>query len=248
MSRKSTLITAGVAVASAGISAGITWVLTKRVLEQQYEERIQEEIKISLRYILAQQGVKNVIVSDEDPDILAEQLNEEADKEPIDLEVVEVKTEDPVIGERVFADEKPPLEDLAARNQATRYDKVMTPDIPDEVFPEQPEIPDFSEENPDIVIISRDIFMANPQEWQQDVLTYFQDDGVLDESMTLVEDHEDLIGKGRPRFGELSGDANVVYVRNTKLEREFEILADPGNASEFLAHSLGELYKPSWAR
>lgn len=242
--RKDILIAVGASVASAGVASAVTWVLTKRSLQAEYDERLSVELDQSVKYILKKLGVENVIVTDEDPDAIIDELNDI--EQPIDIVVAEL---DEVEGERVFASEaeKPPLDELVARNQTIRYDKVLTPDEP-ETPDEFPENVDQVEEDPDISVISRDAFMANETEWEQVTLTYFADGGVLDVMQEFVEDHEDLIGPGRPRFGEESDDANVVYVRNHRLNKEYEILSDPGNATEFLAHSLGELYKPAWAQ
>lgn len=269
MSRKNVLITLGASVASAAVASGVTWVVARRILDEQYEERVNEEVKNSVAYILKQSGL-NVIVSDEDPDILAEQLNEQAGLEPVDIEEItpeeaaEALKEkaakavkmvedhlDEVDGERVLPGqaEKPPLEDLAARNNTVEYNKIMTVEKEEGLFPEQPE--EFHEpppENPDISVISREIFMANGTEWEQATITYFADGGVIDVNGDYVQNHEELIGEGIPRFGEQSDDANVVYVRNKKLEKEFEIISDPGNATDFLSHSLGEMYKPGYLR
>lgn len=254
MARKNVLITLGVSAASAAGASAITWFLAQKRLEEQYEDRLQEEIRVSVNFILKEMGINNVIVTDEDPDIVAARMNEEAADERVSVIVAEqgydsaLASEEPEPEvERVFGsqEDKPPLEDLAQRNQTTPYHKVLTPDEPEvteEDFPEPPP------ENPDITVISRDIFLENPNEWQQDTITYFADDGVLDVELEFIENHEELIGPGKPRFGETSGDPKVVYVRNKKLMREFEIISDPGNASEFLAHSLGEMYKPGWAR
>lgn len=262
MTRKNVLIGLGVSTVSAAVASGITWFVTKRILDEQYEERLDEEIKTSVKYILKQLEIDNVVVSDDDPDILEEQMNDA--ELPFELVTAELDTvsnltedyrsdEPEIVGERVFGsqDEKPPLEDLASRNHNVEYHKVLTdPDTYDTpvVVEEEIELPPPPPEDPDISIISRDIFMENGSEWEQETLTYFADDGVLNVAGDFVEDHEKMIGVGRPRFGEMSEDANVVYVRNKRLEKEFEIIADPGNASEFLAHSLTQLFKPSWER
>lgn len=241
--------------ASAAVSSGITWYVTKRIVSQQYEDRIDEEVKASVAHYLRQVD-PTTIVSDEDPDILAERLNDEAINEQVQV-IIEAQEYAPteevkeVEGERVFGatNEKPPLEDLAHRNNQVEYHKVLTVEKTEEVFPAQEDLPEPPPENPDISIISRDIFMANETEWEQDTITYFNGDGgCTDVNGSFIENHAELIGEGRPRFGEMSDDANVVYVRNKKLEKEFEVISDPGSASEFLVHSLGEMYKPSWLR
>lgn len=263
---KNTWVTVGVSVASATVASGITWYLTKKYTIAKYDEKLDKEVAESVAFYLKQNN-PGVVVSDEDPDILVEQMESElpelytfvTDADPdfedlideIEKEVEEIGSEEKEIkGEKVFGseNEKPSLEDLAARNQKVAYHKVVETEKETSIFPEQTELPEAPPENPDISIISRDIFMENGTEWPQETLTYFADDGVLDVQGDFVENHVELIGEGRPRFGELSDDVNVVYVRNKKLEKEFEIIADPGNASDFLIHSLQATYKPSWQK
>lgn len=246
MVRKDILVTVGASLASAGVASVVTWVVANRKLAGAYEARLEEEIKFSVQHIIEQAGLNNVIVSDQDPDELVEELNEV--EQPVDVVVSELEE---VEGERVFTseDSKPPIDELVARNQTTQYNKIMTPDVAEEpeeeLFPEQPDI---VEEDPDISVISRDIFFENGTEWPQETVTFFSDGGVLDQQGDFIEDHEKLIGPGKPRFGEESEDQNVVYVRNKRDEKEFEILWDPGLASDFLAHSLAQTHGPSWAR
>lgn len=246
MNRKDILIKTGISVGSATIASLVTWVVANRKLNAAYEARLAAELKMSVEYILTKQNIEGIIVSDEDPDDLVDRLNEV--EEPIDIVVAEL---DEVDGERVFTteEEKPPLEDLA-RNQKTRYDKISTPDVDEtsSIFDEPAEPVEPRPENPDIVVISQEEFMENTSEFEQETLTYFSDDGVINSAGDFFEDQDTKIGAGKPQFGELSNDKNVVYVRNIKLEREYEILWDPGVATDFLMHSLEHMYTPDWRR
>jgi hypothetical protein len=245
-------------IGGAGAGSLATYLIVKKRLDAEYESRVDKEVEESLKFLLKQQGLE-IVVSNDDPDKLAEEMNEAAADEPVEVVVEEptvsevleeIEAEDDPLeefkqGERVFGsqEEKPPLEDLVQRNQEIPYHKIATPDVDETPEIELPEEPI---EDPDITIISRDIFLENGTGWEQETLTYFADDGVLNVQGDFVEDHELMIGKGRPRFGQLSEDPNVVYIRNKRLEKEFEILSDPGNASEFLTHSLQDMYRPSW--
>lgn len=244
MVKKDILIKVGLSLGSASVASVVTWVIANRKLSDQYDERLAHELKASIDYIMKKLDIP-VIISDEDPDNVVDELNDI--EQPIDIVISELEEVD---GERVFSSEenKPPLEDLVSRNQKTRYDKISTPDVDEVNSPAVEEISNQIESDPDIFVISRDAFMANESEFEQETLTYFADGGVLNENMDFVENHESMIGVGRPAFGSESDDDNVVYVRNTKTKREFEILSDPGASSDFLIHSLGDIYKPEWAR
>lgn len=231
-------------VGGLALGAGVAHAITKKKVTEEYEERIDEEIRNAVAYLVKheQLGPKDVVVSDE-PDV---DLPDEA---------VEG-------GTVVFKDEKPPLADLAQKNLATRYDRIST----DEGYASDQElVTEEPYQDPDITIISKDLFLENVSEFPQETLTFFSDGGVLDISGDFVEVPEAMIGAGIPHFGEMSEDANIVYIRNKRLEKEFEVISDPGKASDFadpegslttpgeqvseeLMHSLQDKYPPSFGR
>lgn len=74
--------------------------------------------------------------------------------------------------------------------------------------------------------------------------TYYEgDDVICDERDEVVDERERLIGvQNLDRFGHGSNDSKVVYIRNDKLELQFEIIKSPNSYSEEVAgitHSGG---------
>lgn len=235
--RNQKLAAVGLATLTVTATGVITYFATRKRLEAEYDERLAKELQSSLEYLAAKQvDLSKVTISDDLPE-------EEPDN--VDIQVDEL---DPVEGTRVFGSgaEKPSLEYLAKRNQLKQYNKILSEEGYKEDEETAPEEPIY--ENPDILVISRDVFMENETEWPQSTLTYFADDGVLDDKGDFVEESTTLIGEATPPFGQMSGDPVIVYLRNTKLEREFEVIQDSGNATDFLAHSLTEMYRPSERR
>lgn len=222
----------GAGVAIAGVASAITYFATRKLLETEYEERLAKEIKESIDFLVDQK-------------IGSPTVSETLDAAELEIEEVEEFLEElePVEGTRVFGstEAKPSLDDLA-KNQKVQYNSAIVEEDSDFVLPEPPY------EDPDISIISRDIFIENGTEWEQETLTYFADGGVINVAGDFVDNHELMIGVTVPKFGELSEDANIVFIRNKKLEKEYEIISDPGNASDFLAHSLEDMYRPSQRR
>lgn len=85
-------------------------------------------------------------------------------------------------------------------------------------------------------IIHVDEFFANEKGYIQSTLQYYQGDNILcDEQDVPVYNPEKIVGK--LEFGHGSNDPNVVYVRNEKLEVEWEILLDHGH---FQTEVLGQ--------
>ncbi len=76
-------------------------------------------------------------------------------------------------------------------------------------------------------ILHVDEYVADEKDWDsQSTLTWYEGDRVLaDSSDTPIYDPDRMIGE--LKFGHGSGDPNVVFVRNEKLQAEYEILRDP---------------------
>lgn len=86
-------------------------------------------------------------------------------------------------------------------------------------------------------------FIMHFDEYQQSecsrqiTITYFEGDDVLiDETDEVISKKDEVVGMDNlAKFGFGSGDPNVVYVRNPKLDIEYEILRDKGHyAKEIL--------------
>ena len=76
-------------------------------------------------------------------------------------------------------------------------------------------------------IIHQDEFFAQESEYTQTTCTYYVGDDILvDEKDVPVHNHTLVVGE--LRFGHGSLDPNVVYVRNTSLKGEYEILKHDG--------------------
>jgi hypothetical protein len=86
-------------------------------------------------------------------------------------------------------------------------------------------------------ILTKDEFMENDSEYTQSTVTYFGGDKVLiDSREDMIEEIDMTVGLGNlERFGHGSGDPNVLYVRNDRLELEFEILLSRGKYSKEVA-------------
>lgn len=80
-------------------------------------------------------------------------------------------------------------------------------------------------------ILDVDEFMNTEVGYQQVTLTYFAEDHVLaDENEMPMEDIEASVGNSNlDRFGYRSKDPNVVYIRNERLELDFEVCLSKGS-------------------
>lgn len=91
-------------------------------------------------------------------------------------------------------------------------------------------------------VISVEEYMTDDDEYEKVDLAYYDGDGqVTDERDTLVGDIDNLIGlENLSRFGLLSQDPTVVYVRNEKRKVDMEIHLD--------ANSYAEVFFPKQVR
>ena len=153
--------------------------------------------------------------------------------------------------QRITREEKPDLEQIVEeRGYATEPERLLRPPVPIIVQPPvvvidgtQPsEDPDWiwpremasrSPEQP--YIIHEQEFMGNETGYSQTQYMYYAGDNMLvDTDDKPVVNGDQIVGPDNLRFGHGSEDANVVFVRNEKLELEMEIARDPGSFEEIV--------------
>lgn len=79
-------------------------------------------------------------------------------------------------------------------------------------------------------VLHKNEFEDNDPEYSQSTLTYYEGDDVLtDDHDVPIYDYKRLVGD--IKFGKGSGDPNVFYVRNPKLEADYEVLRHTGHYS-----------------
>jgi uncharacterized membrane-anchored protein YhcB (DUF1043 family) len=77
-------------------------------------------------------------------------------------------------------------------------------------------------------VIHRDEYFGDEYNCTQTTITYYAGDNILcDERDTPIYNPEKIVGQ--LIFGHGSNDPNVVYVRNEKLDAEYEVLLDHGH-------------------
>lgn len=83
-------------------------------------------------------------------------------------------------------------------------------------------------------IIPVDEFFGDEEDFEKLTITYFaKDDTLVDERKTPIKDVEGTIGlRFAENFGSRSNDANIVYIRNRRLEADFEVVLDKSSFTE----------------
>lgn len=215
---------------SAGLATIITAKYVEKIMLDEVDKQVQEQVEASVEFMTMRL----------DAELISKAGNEGEDISEEELE----ETHTRVFGTRYA--QKPPIDQVAGRNERLRYDQILTkgeykssPEttkedlhavaVEDDV--QEPGRADLSE----LVVLPKDEFMENESGYMQMTLMYFSDGGVLDEANDLVPDWQDMIGKGMPPFGELSGEPHIVYLRNNKHRQEYEVVYDQGKAADILA-------------
>lgn len=80
-------------------------------------------------------------------------------------------------------------------------------------------------------VISHDEYFASEEEYDNISLTYYEeDDTLVDERDSPINEVDKVVGdEALARFGHGSKDKNVVYIRNEKLEIDYEITRSNGS-------------------
>lgn len=119
-----------------------------------------------------------------------------------------------------------------------KYYGMPYPDVIDEDYHEDDELPEDPPEN-DLqyekpFVISREEFDEGYPHFDKITITYYAEDDVLaDEQDEIIPDIEAVVGyDSLSRFGDMSDDDCVVYVRNGRLGADYEIILTQESYSE----------------
>lgn len=191
--------------------------MATKKLETKYAEIANKEILEAKKYY-------TVMPEKPDPEDLAKQYAEE---EPADeqmeeaLEALKQYTGQALIPEGSEVEVK--VEETVTTTIFDREDAYFDYDV---------EVSKRNEIDP--FIITKEEFYHNEPEHDQVALTYYEADDIVSDGKDLpVEDVDNTVGReALQRFGAGSGDRNVVYVRNPRMQTDFEVVSSPGSYAE----------------
>ena len=232
---------AGLVVFGAGMLVGS--LLERRVLEREYEERANREIEAARDYYKRVHKLEDY----SDPEALSKSLGYEIEQTPDpDLEAamkaLRAYTGHPEqVGDTVqegvdLEDQLPEVEEQLKEDSETgRLGENLFAAYSDKEWDYEVEMSKRTNGGGPYVI-HVDEFNANENEFEQAQLTYYEGDGVLadmrDDPIPAIDK---VVGEGNLfRFGHGGADENTVYVRNEKMEMEWEITKSDGKFSEIV--------------
>lgn len=208
------LILGGTALVSAALGAGASYLVLNKRLEAKYEEIAREDLKDAKAYYKVLYKTGDEYAS---PVGLANAL---------EVKVQELGYQSTATSTIVVADEKTPI--AVYDNVDDSENAALDPTMRSADYP---------------YVVTQKEHLENEREYTQITLTYFEEDDVLvDEGETPIEKTDETVGDANlTRFGLGSNDNNVVYVRNERLEVDFEIVRNKGSFAKevlgFIEHS-----------
>lgn len=206
------------AVASAGVGGLVGYKYAERQLVRAFEERLDQETLAMRRLYGA---------------IKKEQVATEEVLDEVEAELASTPPEVQVLLEEYAGEKKEPVAYHKIKpSQVAVGEKKEKELFVRPVFQQD-------ESRGDIHVISVEEHTENEPSYQQETLTWYAGDEVLtDTREDIIEDYSNILGiHWTEKFGEVSGDENVVHIRNNILMVDYEVVRSPG---KYVVEVLGE--------
>lgn len=237
MNRNVLIIAGGASAASLAIGGAVGYFIASKKLGQQFDERMDVEIERIKEVYEHRISALEERLSDQEDGV---DESEEEDDEPSDEEIVVAQTAKTALINYAGMAQKPPLESLAVSNIFDRTKKHRLPPRDDNTGRFVPSKPDTSNDDPSI--ITQKQFLENEGEYDQVYLRWFPQDKTLlavhsNDEATDVE----LVGEANLTLFPTDvpeGEQNVLCIRNTQLETDYEIQLMEESVTDYLG--LGE--------
>jgi len=208
----------GVGSFGLGIVTG-AWLALKRLDYIEAEEERRREQMVAIEEIRADFKARQNDITDLDRENFSREMAESKAR----VEARDAKEAETPVPDDMPPDprDESPMRELLQQDELPLVDgNIFANELPGWDY--DAELAKRSPENP--YVIHRDEYFNEEMEgYTQITLTYYEADDVLtDEDDTPIYDTRNIVGD--LVFGHGSGDPNVLYVRNMKLETEYEIL------------------------
>lgn len=220
---------------AAGAGLGMMgYFLLKKRLQKQYEARLDKELEAMRTFYRRRYKTGQYAT----PETAAEAMSKYQDGDPRkDADFVPVKEEPNIKAVRDVAEE--------VETETVKEDNIFLNGRPINPMEWNLEVEE-SKRDPNFpYVISFEEFSESAFEHEQQNLTYYEGDDVLAEADDAVIENVDLVvGEDNlSRFGHGSKDRNVVYIRNERMERDFEVIRSMGKYAEEV-HGLQHSDRP----
>lgn len=230
-------LTITLAGAAAGAALGVAgYYMMKKRLEKQYEEQLNRELD-EMRLFYARRNKEGAYAT---PESAAEALGVKEATEAHESYRTTAGREE-VSDEQLAA-----LRDRMKRGGPATDDSDVEVKVESNIFRNGRSLSEFDLEqeeskraaNPGLpFVISKDEYFEGEPSYVNTTITWYEGDGILaDERDVPVENVDALIGEENLlRFGYGSDDPNIVYIRNTKNQVDFEVVRSTGEYANEVA-------------
>lgn len=221
----------------AAVSAGTAFLATSTYYKRVMEDRISEEIaQFKEDYSRRQFGTS----VPPKPDI-SEIRSDRSDEDMGSYEEPNVSREEfhdmlEVLDEEGYSSNEPIEVELATPEYVEPEENAAYHMIADN--------PSDDEDEP-YVITFEDWSESEPGQDQEALIWYEEDEVLTTEHGEVIDSVEETIGDGVFFFGKGSRDQNVVYIRNPKLETDYEVFRKDGSYAE-LVHGIRQPGKTNY--
>lgn len=211
----SKIICAAASVLAFSAGSGAGYFLARRKFDKDFEERVAMDVENEVAAIrrLERRAQIRDIEALANPTVRQTMLESLA-KDPVDLGEE---------GKLFYNKVQPALTADIPSKASAAFAKYQGSDEPvqiDEFDPNKPHI------------IPNTHFWEGEDGYNQVVLTYYEGDNTLaDERDDILDAPDSVVGMANLKFGHMSADENVVYVRNTRLGTDYEICRSFGKYS-----------------
>jgi len=208
------------------VGASATYLLTKNHFEEKYKAYAEEEIASVKEVFHVEQEAERE--EEERGERIRQYVTRDTSDDEVDIEFVHIKrkTVGDLLEEDIQAHNRQGSPDMAEFDiSAAGGDGDTEDDVQDLDISKEERSGDFP------YVISAEEFFTEGETNDKICLAYYKEDNTLsDDAQGVVDDVEEKIGTANLlRFGHGSQDANIVYVRNEKLEADFEICREEGS-------------------
>lgn len=248
-------VVVGVFLIGAGVGVTAALYISRKRLKTQYEQLAEKEIEEAKRFY----EQKARVTKNASPDVLAEKYH--MTPEPSGDEDIEIEEDDDedVFPESTASHLIEDAEKIANEKAYVSYDKVeaearkegVEEQIKKNLFEYHETVRNDDFDLDDELdkkkagkpyIIEAEEFYENETDYSQTSLMYYEGDDVLaDERDQPIRNYMQIIGHDNLHFGRGSKDRNIVFIRNEKLEAEYEIARNHNKYSEevmgFIEHA-----------
>jgi hypothetical protein len=203
------------------VGASATYLITKSHFEEKYKRFADEEIaSVKEAFGVVQEAEKLVRENEEH---MSQYITRDTEDE-VEFVHIKRKTVGDLVAEDIAAAE---AQDIQDHFEVTpkRDDAVVELDLTEE---------ERSKDYP--YVITAEEFFTEGETNEKICLAYYEGDETLaDDAQDKIDDVEEKIGTANLlRFGHGSDDPNSVYIRNEKLECDFEVVREDGSYAKLV--------------